>query len=1164
MKDLEIFKNAPEGANEDELNAYLDKECQGDSALRERVDELFKAARVVDSEFLNEAPAGITTAFDEVTTSDSAVYESPGSIIGHYKLLEKLGEGGFGSVWAAEQREPVRRRVALKIIKLGMDTKQVVARFEAERQALAMMDHPNMAKVLDAGTTEQGRPFFVMELVKGVPITTYCDQEKLSVKDRLELFIKVCHAIQHAHQKGIIHRDIKPSNILVTLHDGVPVPKVIDFGIAKATQMELTEKTIYTQYSQFIGTPAYMSPEQAEMSGLDIDTRSDVYSLGVLLYELLTGSTPFDTKELQASGIDEMRKIIRERDPIKPSTRISQIQSQNLPNKKPVIQSTPLPSDLDWIVLKCLEKNRNRRYETSNRLAEDIRCHLEHHPITARPPSFLYQCEKNWQRNKLAWSSGVAIFLSLAVGIIVSSYQARIARNASNKAEEATIAEGKLRIEAEIEKARALKTEKEAQSLKEQAVQAEKMARLQAYAADMMQCKEAIESHNLRRARILLERYRPASGEVDLRGWEWRHLWQLCKGDQMESLPHFLDRASSVHFLENDRIAVFVDGGQISVWDGNEIEDGILIQPLSINRKTTNSNQLAITENRQWMAAEGRAADGSLVVRVWDTSTESKIREFKHENNGLQAMAISNDRKWLVSLFADSTILVWDLVENKLAKQLDTVNAQFPESGSLAISPDGKTLAIGRPRITGQAELTIELIELGSWEPKQTIRTQFIGRGILELTYSNDGSLLAAGAAFTDPRILIMDVKDNYSQKYFLDHQGFVPGLAFSPDDSLLASASADQSIKLWSTSDWTVEATLIGHADEVWSVSFSQDGKKIVSGSKDDTVKTWTTSSKSLDRESIMLPTGHRPGGSAPSNDKEMTWDPTRIHIWNKEYTRVIHYLDSNKDSFTGAAWMSKDEILIQEEHTPNLKIWNIEDRSIIEIPFNGEYDLLNYYPSQDQLWGFSRDNQNGSWSLKKWKARKGKLEFSYSLSNVEKIDDWAISNDGNWAVIAKGGIVEIRNISLEDSKEFQLKTSHTNIQGIEIYPEKSIVFTADTSEPTIHVWNYKTQELLATMEGHNLVIASLDMTMDGERLTSKSIGDEPVLIWDTRSWNQVAALKGRSGYFLGLQQLFYDGNTISASETKFGNSELQFRIWKAPSWQEIANQDPNEWRKN
>ncbi|MBI2948352.1 MAG: serine/threonine protein kinase, partial [Verrucomicrobia bacterium] len=294
----EVLKFKPE-----ERAAFLAGACGNDLELRRRVEELLQAD-LEAGDFLPSEPAGARTMVVPVT-------EAPGTCIDRYKLLEKLGEGGFGAVYVAEQREPVKRRVALKIIKLGMDTKQVVARFEAERQALALMDHPNIAKVLDAGATDTGRPYFVMELVRGIPITKYCEENHLSTEERLKLFIQICHAIQHAHQKGIIHRDIKPSNILITLHDGVPVPKVIDFGIAKATQGELTDKTIYTQFQQFIGTPAYMSPEQAEMSGLDIDTRSDIYSLGVLLYELLTGSTPFDTKELMKSGLDEMRKIIR-------------------------------------------------------------------------------------------------------------------------------------------------------------------------------------------------------------------------------------------------------------------------------------------------------------------------------------------------------------------------------------------------------------------------------------------------------------------------------------------------------------------------------------------------------------------------------------------------------------------------------------------------------------------------------------------------------------------------------------------------------------------------------------------------------------------------------------------------------------------------------------
>jgi serine/threonine protein kinase/tetratricopeptide (TPR) repeat protein len=408
--------------------AYLDQTCAGDPELRRRVEALLGAFDDSGA-FLNVPPLPAAARTMVVTLQPS---EKPGQRIGRYKLLEQIGEGGCGVVYVAEQEEPVRRRVALKVIKLGMDTKSVLARFDAERQALAMMDHPNIAKVLDAGATETGRPYFVMELVRGIRITDYCDQNRLRPRERLELFAQVCRAIQHAHQKGIIHRDIKPSNILVTLHDGVPVPMVIDFGIAKATQGRLSNQTVYTAFEQFIGTPAYMSPEQAEMSGLDIDTRSDIYSLGVLLYELLTGKTPFDAKELLAAGLDEMRRTIREVEPVKPSTRLTQEQLANrVPNPaKPGIrklQST-IDNDLDWIVMKCLEKDRTRRYETANGLATDINHHLNDEPVLARPPSRLYRFQKIVRRNQAIFAAGAAVLLALLAGALTSTWQALQAR----------------------------------------------------------------------------------------------------------------------------------------------------------------------------------------------------------------------------------------------------------------------------------------------------------------------------------------------------------------------------------------------------------------------------------------------------------------------------------------------------------------------------------------------------------------------------------------------------------------------------------------------------------------------------------------------------------------------------------------------------------------
>jgi serine/threonine protein kinase len=404
--------------------AYLQEACAGDDPLRRRVEALLGAHDSAES-FMN-SPAVRTRG--ETAAVKSA--ERPGDRIGRYKLLQQIGEGGCGVVYMAEQEEPVHRRVALKVIKLGMDTKSVIARFEAERQALALMDHPNIAKVLDAGATDTGRPYFVMELVRGVKITDFCDENNLSTEDRLKLFIQVCQAIQHAHQKGVIHRDIKPSNILVTVNEpgGPGCPKVIDFGIAKATTgQRLTDKTVFTAFEQFIGTPAYMSPEQAMMTSLDIDTRTDIYALGVLLYELLTGKTPLDQKELLAAGVDEMRRAIREKEPPRPSTRLSTMLEGELTTAaKHRHTDAPklihlLRGDLDWIVMKALEKDRARRYETANGLANDIQRHLDNEPVVARPPSNLYRLRKMARRNRLAFAAAVAVAAALVLGLAAST-----------------------------------------------------------------------------------------------------------------------------------------------------------------------------------------------------------------------------------------------------------------------------------------------------------------------------------------------------------------------------------------------------------------------------------------------------------------------------------------------------------------------------------------------------------------------------------------------------------------------------------------------------------------------------------------------------------------------------------------------------------------------
>ncbi len=437
-----IFLQALEKESPAAREAYLARACAGDEQLRASVEKLLEAHQLADNPL--DKPLAALDNSDALLSTLPPIWtpldERPGTEIGPYKLREQIGEGGFGLVFVAEQRQPVRRKVAIKVIKPGMDSREVIARFEAERQALAMMDHQNIARVFDAGTTDTGRPYFVMELVRGVPITEFCDQQQLDTRQRLELFVTVCSAVQHAHQKGVIHRDIKPSNVLITLHDETPVVKVIDFGVAKAIGRSLTDKTIYTRFTAMIGTPLYMSPEQAEMSGLDVDTRSDIYSLGVLLYELLTGATPFDRERFNTAGFDEVRRIIREEDPPKPSTRLTTIQqalstASTRRHKAPSRSQMTVPGDLDWIVMKAIEKDRQRRYESAGSFAADIRRFLSEEPVEARPPSRLYKTRKFARRNRVALVTFSLVAAAMILGTAISLWQMSCAVSERNEKE---------------------------------------------------------------------------------------------------------------------------------------------------------------------------------------------------------------------------------------------------------------------------------------------------------------------------------------------------------------------------------------------------------------------------------------------------------------------------------------------------------------------------------------------------------------------------------------------------------------------------------------------------------------------------------------------------------------------------------------------------------
>ena len=518
MNEREIFMAALDRENEADRAVYIAEACGSNDELRNRVGKLLEQHAREDSFLLDRAA--------RAATAETPAAGKSGQMVGRYKLLQRLGEGGFGEVWMAEQQEPVRRKVALKIIKLGMDTQQVIARFEAERQALAIMEHSNIARALDAGATETGRPYFVMELVKGIPITEYCDRNNLSTKERLDLFMPVCHAVQHAHQKGIIHRDIKPTNVMVTLHDGKPIPKVIDFGIAKATEHRLTEKTLFTEYHQFVGTPAYMSPEQAEMSGLDVDTRTDIYSLGVLLYELLTGTTPFDLTALREAGYGEIQRIIREVDPPVPSTRLSTMDAADLAltAQRRKVEANALSrlirGDLDWIVIKALEKDRTRRYETARELAADVQHHLANEPILASPPGVFYKFRKFVKRNRVAVTAGSLVAAALVVGLMLSTIgfvQASRQRDRAIVAEQEQSRERERAEAARIEAEQALQAEAEQRRLADDARLAEAEQRRladDARLAEAEQRRHAEEQRDRARQQIYLTSIADAGAQI--------------------------------------------------------------------------------------------------------------------------------------------------------------------------------------------------------------------------------------------------------------------------------------------------------------------------------------------------------------------------------------------------------------------------------------------------------------------------------------------------------------------------------------------------------------------------------------------------------------------------------------------------------------------------
>jgi serine/threonine protein kinase/WD40 repeat protein len=746
---IELFSEAKARAIGPERERFLADSCRDEPGLKEQVVSLLQAAERA-GEFLTSGAVSLATPIPK---------EKPSDRIGRYKLLEQIGEGGCGVVYMAEQVEPVRRRVALKVIKLGMDTRSVIARFEAERQTLALMEHPNIAKVFDAGATETGRPYFVMELVRGIKITDYCDQNNLSTAERLKLFTQVCHAIQHAHQKGIIHRDIKPSNILVTVSEpGLPgSPKVIDFGIAKATtDQRLTDKTVFTAFQQFIGTPAYMSPEQAMMTSLDIDTRTDIYALGVLLYELLTGTTPFDVRDLMAAGLDAMRRTIHEQEPARPSTRLRTMIEAELSTvarnrrSEPAKLGSALRGDLDWIVMKALEKDRSRRYETANGLAMDIQRHLSNEPVSARPPSNLYRFQKLARRNRGALLAAGTVFAALLTAVIVlgtSNGRIRTERNQKDTAlRERSTALGAAREQLFV----SLQSQADARRHSGQVGQ-----RIESLAA-LAQAARIRPEANLRDNAIATM----AIPDIQ-HGPAWGNA-----GTQVGAFDAAYQRFARI---EPD--------GAISI---RTIPDDKEVQRLEFSPGTTSEYAAFSPDGRHFAALRER---GKLFIWRW----ESGEAVFKSPPEKCSALVFSPDSRRVAAIQGDS-IAVFELSTGEAKHHWQTRGKPY----AMDFDPASERLAVG---YLGSNIVSIYKADTGSEELELPIG----GTSGSSVAWHPEGKLLATGDS--EGRIQIWDVKTRTRLVALEGHVEQVTSLSFHPGGEFLVSTSWDGGVRLWQPS---------------------------------------------------------------------------------------------------------------------------------------------------------------------------------------------------------------------------------------------------------------------------------------------------------------------------------------------------------------------------